>query len=92
MSKNGDNLVIRLRNIKRLYEVGVERIYALNGVDLDIYENEYVAVMGHSGSGKSTLMNVLGCLDRPSSGTYELDEHLVSERAIRHLRWCEMNG
>ena len=57
----------------RIYKVGVERIYALDGIDLELCENEYVAVMGPSGSGKSTLMNVLGCLDRATSGIYELD-------------------
>ncbi len=63
----------------RIYQVGVERIHALNGVDLELRENEYVAVMGPSGSGKSTLMNVLGCLDRVSSGCYELDGHNIAE-------------
>ncbi len=57
----------------RIYKVGVERIHALDGIDLELCENEYVAVMGPSGSGKSTLMNVLGCLDRATSGCYELD-------------------
>jgi putative ABC transport system ATP-binding protein len=58
--------------------VGVERIRALDGVDLDIDSNEYVAIMGASGSGKSTLMNIIGCLDRPTSGTYELDGRLTT--------------
>ena len=57
----------------RIYKVGVELIHALDGIDLELSENEYVAVMGPSGSGKSTLMNVLGCLDRATSGCYELD-------------------
>jgi len=57
----------------RIYKVGVERIHALDGIDLELFENEYVAVMGSSGSGKSTLMNVLGCLDKATSGCYELD-------------------
>jgi len=65
--------VIRLKDVKRVYKVGVERIHALDGLSLDLHENEYVAVMGASGSGKSTLMNVLGCLDRATSGSYELD-------------------
>jgi putative ABC transport system ATP-binding protein len=70
--------LIRLRDITKYYRVGEEEIRALNGVDLDIGRNEYVAIMGSSGSGKSTLMNILGCLDRPTSGTYELDGELVS--------------
>jgi putative ABC transport system ATP-binding protein len=68
-----DKPVIRLKEVKRVYKVGVERIHALDGISLDLHENEYVAVMGASGSGKSTLMNVLGCLDRATSGDYELD-------------------
>ena len=71
--------LIRLREITKHYTVGEEQIRALNGVDLDIGRNEYVAIMGSSGSGKSTMMNILGCLDRPTSGTYELDGQLVSD-------------
>jgi putative ABC transport system ATP-binding protein len=71
-NKNG-KLIIRLQDVERIYKVGVESIHALDGINLKLYENEYVAVMGPSGSGKSTLMNVLGCLDRATSGTYELD-------------------
>ena len=66
------NPIIKLTDIKRTYDVGAERIHALDGVTTAVGENEYVAVMGHSGSGKSTLMNLLGCLDRATSGTYEL--------------------
>src|SRR5215207_904495 len=66
-------MVIRLRDIRKHYRVGTEHIRAVDGVDLAIGRNEYVAIMGTSGSGKSTLMNILGCLDRPTSGTYELD-------------------
>ncbi len=65
--------IIRLQDVKRIYKVGVERIRALDGINLDVQANEYVAVMGASGSGKSTLMNILGCLDRCTSGTYELN-------------------
>ena len=71
-------MMIELEDITKVYKVGVEEIRALDGVSLSIKENEYVAVMGPSGSGKSTLMNILGCLDRPSSGTYQLDGQLVS--------------
>ncbi len=65
--------VIRLAGVTRVYKVGVESIHALDGVDFELAHNEYVAIMGPSGSGKSTLMNILGCLDRCTSGTYELD-------------------
>lgn len=73
VSNNNKKLIIRLQNVERIYKVGVELIHALDGINLELYDNEYVAVMGPSGSGKSTLMNVLGCLDRASSGSYELD-------------------
>ena len=73
MSEKAEQVMIRLKDITRIYKVGVERIHALDGIDLELGENEYVAVMGPSGSGKSTLMNVLGCLDRASAGYYELD-------------------
>jgi putative ABC transport system ATP-binding protein len=72
-------VIIRLHGLKRFYRVGVEEIHALDGVDLEVRENEYIAVMGHSGSGKSTLMNVLGCLDKASEGRYELDGENVTE-------------
>ncbi|HEY1686206.1 MAG TPA: ABC transporter ATP-binding protein [Tepidisphaeraceae bacterium] len=71
--------LIRIHNLHRFYRVGGEDIRALDGVDLSIERNEYLAIMGASGSGKSTLMNILGCLDRPSEGTYELDGQLVSK-------------
>jgi len=70
--------MIQLQDIRKIYKVGVDRIHALDGVSLKIERNEYVAVMGASGSGKSTLMNVLGCLDRPTSGVYSLDGRPVS--------------
>jgi len=73
VSNKNEKLIIRLKDVERVYKVGVEHIHALGGINLEIRENEYVAVMGPSGSGKSTLMNVLGCLDRASSGSYELD-------------------
>ncbi|MHC4558480.1 MAG: ABC transporter ATP-binding protein [Planctomycetota bacterium] len=73
MSNKNGKLIIRLQEVVRIYKVGVEHIHALDGINLELRENEYVAVMGPSGSGKSTLMNVLGCLDRATSGSYELD-------------------
>jgi putative ABC transport system ATP-binding protein len=71
-------MVIRLDNVIKHYSVGPERIRALDGVNLEVDRNEYVAVMGTSGSGKSTLMNILGCLDRPTGGMYELDGRNVT--------------
>ena len=71
--------LIRLDSICRHYAMGSETVHALRGVSLTIERGEYVAIMGPSGSGKSTLMNVLGCLDTPSSGTYELNGQSVGE-------------
>ncbi|MBM3930332.1 MAG: ABC transporter ATP-binding protein [Sphingomonadales bacterium] len=68
-----NNSLISLEGIQRLYSMGDETIYALRGIDLQIKRNEYVALMGPSGSGKSTLMNLIGCLDSPSSGSYWLN-------------------
>ena len=70
--------VIRIRDLTRAYEMGTERILALRGVTLDIASNEYLAIMGPSGSGKSTMMNLLGCLDTPTSGEYWLNGEEVS--------------
>ncbi len=78
-------VLIRIQNLRKHYAVGVERIRALDGVDIDVGQNEYVAIMGASGSGKSTLMNILGCLDRPTAGTYELDGELVSKMRAANL-------
>lgn len=77
--------IIHLKNIRKIYKVGVERIHALNGVDLNIHDNEFVAIMGASGSGKSTMMNILGCLDSPTSGRYELDGQVVSKMGASAL-------
>jgi len=71
--------LIRLQNISRRYQMGAETIHALRDVSLEIERGEYVAIMGPSGSGKSTLMNLLGCLDTPTSGQYELNGANVSE-------------
>jgi putative ABC transport system ATP-binding protein len=80
-----DHPLIRIRDVHRLYTVGHEIIRALDGVDLDVHKNEYVAIMGSSGSGKSTLMNILGCLDSPTSGTYELAGNVVSAMTSSQL-------
>jgi putative ABC transport system ATP-binding protein len=71
-------MLIQVKGVKKIYEVGIQKIEAVAGVDLQIDRNEYVAIMGPSGSGKSTLMNLLGCLDTPTEGTYYLNEQLVS--------------
>jgi putative ABC transport system ATP-binding protein len=72
------DLVIRIERITKEYEMGYTTIRALKGVDLSIHRNEYLAVMGPSGSGKSTLMNMLGCLDTPTTGRYEFNGREVA--------------
>ncbi len=73
-----DNLIIDIKNIAKIYEMGTEKVYALRDVSISIHKNEYVAIMGPSGSGKSTLMNILGCLDTPTSGHYYFSNEDVS--------------
>jgi putative ABC transport system ATP-binding protein len=73
------SVIIHLEEIRKSYYMGTHALEVLKGLNLDIYKNEYVALMGPSGSGKSTLMNILGCLDSPSSGTYILNGHDVSK-------------
>ncbi|MDP9146062.1 MAG: ABC transporter ATP-binding protein [Acidobacteriota bacterium] len=72
-------IVIKTQELAKVYEMGSEQVHALRGVDLEIRKGEYVAIMGPSGSGKSTLMNLIGCLDSPSSGKYWLAGRLVSD-------------
>jgi putative ABC transport system ATP-binding protein len=73
-----NELVIKTLNLTKTYIMGSEKVEALKGINLNIYKNEYVALMGPSGSGKSTLMNLIGCLDSPTSGEYYLSGELVS--------------
>jgi putative ABC transport system ATP-binding protein len=82
-------IVIELDNIVKIYDSGAAEVRALRGVSLKIMAGEFVTIRGSSGSGKSTLMNILGCLDRPSSGAYYLDGdnvQLLSKSALAHLR------
>ena len=73
------DILISLNNVYKIYNVGGEEVRALDGIDLEINENEYLAIMGPSGSGKSTLMNMIGCLDTPSSGVYQFEGEMVQE-------------
>jgi putative ABC transport system ATP-binding protein len=73
------NAVIQIRDLKKIYKMGDSIVKALNGVTFDVERNEYIAIMGPSGSGKSTLMNMIGCLDTPTSGDYYLNGSSVSQ-------------
>jgi putative ABC transport system ATP-binding protein len=81
--------VIHIRGVTKVYTLGETAIHALRGADLDVAQGEFVAIMGPSGSGKSTLMNIIGCLDQPTRGTYELDGievSTLSEDALAEIR------
>lgn len=81
--------IIRIENLTRWYRIGDETVKALNGVNLSIHKNEYVALMGPSGSGKSTIMNIIGCLDTPTSGRYFLngpDVAKLSDNQLAEIR------
>ncbi len=73
--------LIRITDLNKIYDSGAVQVHALKNINLTIERGDFVAIMGHSGSGKSTLMNILGCLDRPSSGTYLLDGIDISQQS-----------
>ena len=77
--------IIKLKNLSKTYEIGQNKVYALKNIDLSIKNGEFVAIMGPSGSGKSTLMNLLGCLDKPSSGEYILDNNFINKMESNEL-------
>ncbi len=84
-----ESVAIELTGIEKTYEQGPLRVPVLHGVDLTVRAGEYIAIMGPSGSGKSTMMNLIGCLDRPTAGTYVLDGVNVSkldDAALAHIR------
>jgi len=87
------NAILQLRGITRDFKLGAQTVHVLKGIYLDISKNEYVALMGPSGSGKSTLMNLLGCLDTPTSGSYELngtDVSSLNDNALADIRNSEI--
>ncbi|MEL6612200.1 MAG: ABC transporter ATP-binding protein [Bacteroidota bacterium] len=77
--------VIRIEDVWKTYQMGTQEVHALRGLSLEVHPNEYVAIMGPSGSGKSTLMNIIGCLDVPTSGSYVLDGRDVSRLSDNDL-------
>ncbi len=89
IQSNPPQPMLRLRDIRKTYIMGDQEVQALDGLDLDIHMGEFVAIMGPSGSGKSTLMHIIGCLDVPTSGSYQLDGIEVSEMddyELAHIR------
>ncbi len=89
MSPRDDEILIAMRDLRKTYQVGTVEVPAVRGVDLEIRRGEYVAIMGPSGSGKSTLMNLVGCLDTPTAGTYVLNGTEVStltDDQLAHIR------
>ncbi len=86
-------MLISIRQLRKIYQMGSEQVHALDGIDLAVDRGEYVAIMGPSGSGKSTLMNLIGCLDTPTSGEYILNGQRVSgldDTALAHIRNAEI--
>jgi putative ABC transport system ATP-binding protein len=77
--------LIHIVNVVKTYDMGAEKVHALSGVSVDIERNDYISIMGPSGSGKSTLMNIIGCLDTPTSGLYQIDGQNVSDMTDNEL-------
>ena len=77
--------LIRIANLNKIYDSGAVQVHALKDINLTIEQGEFIAIMGHSGSGKSTLMNILGCLDRPTNGVYQLDGIDIANRTNDEL-------
>ncbi len=89
MENNSNNKIIEIEHIAKVYQMGLEKVFALRDVSLTIEKNEYLAIMGPSGSGKSTLMNILGCLDTPSFGKYlfkGLDVNEMTDNDLASIR------
>ena len=89
LNGNGSNSIIRIEELTKIYDLGEVKVPALAGVSIDIKGGSYVAIMGPSGSGKSTMLNILGCLDQPTSGRYYLGEQdvsLMSDSALSEVR------
>lgn len=82
---SSQHATIKITSLKKIFRVGEERVRALDGVDISIFPNEFVAIMGASGSGKSTLMNILGCLDKPTAGEYVLNGHPTHKMGMGKL-------
>ncbi len=83
----GNEFIVRVRGVKRTYEIGGQPVHALRGIDLDIKRGEYVSIMGPSGSGKSTLFNMIGGLDKPTEGTVFIDEVDIAQLDAGELAW-----
>ena len=83
--------MIKTRSLRRSYTTGTQSVDAIKGIDLDISKGEFISIMGPSGSGKTTLMNIIGCLDSPSSGEYYLNDKLVSELSDNELATIRNN-
>ena len=78
-------MIIETKNLTKEYEVGSQKVKALNGIDLNVDKGEFISIMGPSGSGKTTLMNIIGCLDSPSNGSYTLNNKSVSDLSENEL-------